>query len=34
MRSLEAYKQSFGTKGDLMVLDADSEFFHYLNESK
>ena len=34
MRSLEAYKRSFGAKGDLMVLDADSEFFHYLNESK
>lgn len=34
MRSLDAYKRSFGSKGDLLVLDADSEFFHYLNESK
>jgi membrane protease subunit HflC len=29
-RSLEAYRQSFKTKGDLMILEPDSEFFKYL----
>lgn len=33
-RSLEAYKKSFKTKEDIMVLDADSEFFKYLNSTK
>ena len=29
-RSIEAYKQSFKNKGDLLVLDPSSEFFRYL----
>lgn len=29
-RSLEAYKNSFSTKDDIMVLDANSDFFKYL----
>jgi membrane protease subunit HflC len=29
-RSLEAYKSSFRSKGDVMVLDPSSEFFRYL----
>lgn len=29
-RSLEAYKQSFKNKGDMMVLEPSSEFFKYL----
>jgi membrane protease subunit HflC len=29
-RSLEAYKQSFKNKGDMMVLEPNSEFFKYL----
>ena len=29
-RSLEAYKKSFSSKDDVMVLDADSDFFKYL----
>ncbi len=33
-RSLEAYKKSFKSKEDIMVLDADSEFFKYLNSTK
>jgi len=33
-RSLEAYKKSFKTKEDIMVLDADTEFFKYLNGTK
>jgi modulator of FtsH protease HflC len=32
-RSLEAYKQSFKNKGDLMVLDPNSPFFKYLKDS-
>jgi membrane protease subunit HflC len=31
-RSLEAYKQSFKNKGDVMVLDPNSEFFKYLRK--
>lgn len=34
VRSLNAYKNSFGDKGDLMVLDANSEFFRYLKDQK
>ncbi|MCV6604489.1 MAG: protease modulator HflC [Porticoccaceae bacterium] len=34
MRSLEAYKQSFANKGDMMLVDPDSEFFRYLKDSK
>ena len=32
-RSIEAYKQSFKNKGDLLVLDPSSEFFRYLRSS-
>lgn len=31
-RSLEAYKQSFKNKGDMMVLEPNSEFFKYLKD--
>ncbi|MEO0573874.1 MAG: protease modulator HflC [Pseudomonadota bacterium] len=30
-RSLQAYKTSLGTQGDLLVIDPDSDFFRYLN---
>lgn len=33
-RSLEAYKQSFKSKSDVMVLEPNSEFFKYLKNSK
>ena len=32
-RSIDAYRKSLGTPGDLLVLDPDSDFFRYLNES-
>jgi len=32
-RSLEAYKATFRSKSDLMVLDPNSEFFQYLKQS-
>jgi membrane protease subunit HflC len=32
-RSLEAYKKSFKNKGDMMVLEPNSQFFNYLNFS-
>ena len=32
-RSIDAYRKSMGKDGDLLVLDADSDFFRYLNES-
>ena len=31
-RNLEAYRSSFGKNGDVMVIDASSEFFRYLKE--
>ena len=34
VRSLNAYKESFSEKGDLMVLDSNSEFFRYLKDVK
>lgn len=34
VRSLNAYKSSFGTKDDLMVIDPNSDFFRYLKSSK
>jgi modulator of FtsH protease HflC len=34
VRSLNAYKSSFADKGDLMVLDSNSEFFRYLKDMK
>jgi membrane protease subunit HflC len=33
-RSIEAYKRSLGTEGDLLVLDADGDFLRYLNRRK
>jgi membrane protease subunit HflC len=33
-RSIEAYRNSIGTPNDILVLDADSDFFQYLNQSK
>ncbi len=33
-RSLEAYKQSFKNKGDVLVLEPNSEFFRYFKNSK
>lgn len=32
-RSMEAYKQSFKNKGDMLVLEPSSEFFRYLNSA-
>jgi membrane protease subunit HflC len=32
-RSLEAYKATFKTKGDVMVLDPSADFFQYLKQS-
>ena len=33
-RSLQAYRRSLGREQDLLVLDANSEFLRYLNQSK
>ena len=33
-RSIDAYRNSLGKSGDIMVLDPDSEFFRYLNSSR
>ena len=33
-RSIDAYKKSMGKSGDLLVLDPNSEFFQYLNQSR
>lgn len=32
-RSLQAYEESFQSKGDLLLIEPDSEFFRYLKES-
>jgi membrane protease subunit HflC len=32
-RSIDAYRKSLGRQGDLLVLDANNEFFRYLNQS-
>ena len=32
-RSIEAYKQSFKNKNDVLVLEPNSEFFKYLRSS-
>lgn len=32
VRSLNAYKQSFSNKGDIMLLEPDSDFFRYLKQ--
>ena len=34
VRSLSAYKETFQNKGDLMLVDPDSDFFRYLKDSK
>lgn len=34
IRSLEAYRNSFSSKDDIMVLKPDSEFFNYMNKSQ
>ena len=34
MRSLTAYRESFRDKSDLLLVDPDSDFFKYLNDSK
>lgn len=33
-RSIDAYKKSMGKSGDLLVLDPNTEFFQYLNQSR
>jgi membrane protease subunit HflC len=33
-RSIDAYRNSLGKSGDIMVLDLDNEFFEYLNQSR
>jgi modulator of FtsH protease HflC len=33
-RSLGAYKASFGTKADIMIVDPKSEFFDYMNNAR
>jgi modulator of FtsH protease HflC len=33
-RSLEAYKQSFGTNNDIMLMDTRSEFFRYFDQQQ
>ncbi|MDW3095343.1 MAG: protease modulator HflC [Gammaproteobacteria bacterium] len=33
-KSLNAYKQTFNSKGDVLVLEPDSQFFRYFNQSK
>jgi membrane protease subunit HflC len=32
-RSINAYKNAIGKKGDVLVLDPNNEFFRYLNQS-
>jgi membrane protease subunit HflC len=32
-RSIEAYRNSMGLTGDLLVLDPDGDFFRYLNDA-
>jgi membrane protease subunit HflC len=34
VRSLNAYKQSFSNKGDIMLVEPDSDFFKYLKNQK
>lgn len=33
-RSMEAYKKTFADKGDVMLIEPDSDFFRYFNSSK
>lgn len=32
-RSIDAYRKSMGKAGDILVIDSDTEFFRYLNQS-
>jgi membrane protease subunit HflC len=32
-RSINAYRNAFGKRGDILVLDPNNEFFRYLNQS-
>ena len=32
-RSLDAYRKTFGAGGDVMLIEPDSEFFKYMNQS-
>jgi membrane protease subunit HflC len=32
-RSIDAYRNSLGKAGDILVLDPNNEFFRYLNQS-
>ena len=34
VRSLNAYKSSFSNKGDILLVEPDSDFFKYLNQQK
>jgi membrane protease subunit HflC len=34
VRSLNAYKSSFSNKGDILLVEPDSDFFKYLNQKK
>ena len=34
LRSMDAYRKSFSSKDDIMVLEPDGEFFKYLNHAK
>ena len=34
MRSLNAYQNAFGSSGDLLVIEPDSDFFKYLRQSE
>lgn len=33
-RSIDAYRNSVGNSGDILILDLDNEFFEYLNQSQ
>ncbi len=33
-RSLKAYQESFNSKGDVLLIDPDSDYFRYLNDSR
>ena len=34
VRSLDAYRKSFNTKSDVMVIEPDSDFFRYMKDAK
>jgi len=33
-RSLKAYQATFDSRGDILLIDPDSDFFKYLNKSE